>query len=404
MATIYRAVDSQLGRDVAVKILRPNTAAIPDFVARFRAGGAGRRLAEPPERGPGLRLRRWTRSGPYIVMGYVDGEDLATILRRRSGPLQPRQAARIVAAVGPRPGGGPCARDHPSRREAGQHHAGPGRPGADDRLRDRPGDQRGPDDPARDHPGLGPLLLPEQARGEPATERSDIYSLGIVLFELLTGTPPVRGRLGRLDRDGPPERSRADAVQLPGRHPAGARGDRPQGARPRSGRPVRQRQCDGRRHRALAGGSLRRRAAPSPFPRRVPAWPAWPPVRAWPPELGLAAGTGLGAGTRVRAARPTREPWLPALPARMPAPACPIRRMPTPTPHRRPGSRPARRSAATTPSTTSPARAGTSPWAWVAGLLGLLILVVAGFLIFKLVTGPPSRLRRSSSRTSWARS
>ena len=86
-------------------------------------------------------------------------------------------------------------------------------------------------------PRLGPLLL---ARSRPAasrsTERSDIYSLGHRPVRAAHRPPPVRGRLGRRDRDGPPERTRADAVELPGGDPGRARGDRPQGARARSRR------------------------------------------------------------------------------------------------------------------------------------------------------------------------
>src|SRR5512140_2847426 len=94
MATIYRARDAQLDRDVAVKLLRPEFGQDPDFLARFRdEARAAASLNHPAitavfDFGEGA-------SGPYIVMELVDGQDLGAILRD-GGPLAPRQAARIA--------------------------------------------------------------------------------------------------------------------------------------------------------------------------------------------------------------------------------------------------------------------------------------------------------------------
>src|SRR6187431_727714 len=97
MATIYRATDTQLGRDVALKLLRPEYLRDPDFASRFRQEAqAAASLSHPNV----VTVYDFGEdpSGPYIVMELVDGEDLATILRR-SGALPPRQAARIASAV-----------------------------------------------------------------------------------------------------------------------------------------------------------------------------------------------------------------------------------------------------------------------------------------------------------------
>ena len=97
MATIYRATDTQLGRDVALKLLRPEYLRDPDFASRFRSEAqAAASLSHPNV----VTVYDFGEdpSGPYIVMELVDGEDLATILRR-SGALPPRQAARIGAGV-----------------------------------------------------------------------------------------------------------------------------------------------------------------------------------------------------------------------------------------------------------------------------------------------------------------
>src|SRR5690348_18315275 len=85
MATIYRATDTQLGRDVALKLLRPEYLQDPEFSSRFRAEAqAAASLSHPNV----VTVYDYGEeaSGPYLVMEIVDGEDLATILRR-SGPL-----------------------------------------------------------------------------------------------------------------------------------------------------------------------------------------------------------------------------------------------------------------------------------------------------------------------------
>ena len=95
MATIYRAHDAQLGRDVAVKILRPEYGRDPDFLARFRE--EARNAASLSH--PGIvSVHDYGQdpSGPYIVMELVDGQDLASIIRD-NGALSPRQAARIAS-------------------------------------------------------------------------------------------------------------------------------------------------------------------------------------------------------------------------------------------------------------------------------------------------------------------
>jgi serine/threonine protein kinase len=81
MATIFRAADTQLGRDVAVKLLRPEYLQDPDFSARFRQEAqAAASLSHPNV----VQVYDYGEdpSGPYIVMELVDGEDLATIIRR----------------------------------------------------------------------------------------------------------------------------------------------------------------------------------------------------------------------------------------------------------------------------------------------------------------------------------
>jgi eukaryotic-like serine/threonine-protein kinase len=191
MATIFRAVDTQLGRDVAIKLLRPEYLRDPDFSSRFRQEAQNAASLNHPNV---VSVYDYGEdpSGPYIVMELIDGEDLATILRR-TGPLPPAQAARIAAAV--------------ARALAAAHARGivhrdvkPGNVliGRDGRVKVVDfGIARAVAEAQMTLPGttLGSVhyFSPEQARGETSTNESDIYSLGIVLYEMLTGTRPWEG-------------------------------------------------------------------------------------------------------------------------------------------------------------------------------------------------------------------
>ena len=118
MATIFRALDTQLGREVAVKLLRPEYLRDPDFSSRFRQEAQSAASLSHPNV---VTVYDYGEdpAGPFIVMEYVDGEDLA---------IDPAPERRAAADPGgthrgrrrPRPRSEPCPGHRPPRREARQ--------------------------------------------------------------------------------------------------------------------------------------------------------------------------------------------------------------------------------------------------------------------------------------------
>ena len=185
MATVHRALDTRLGRFVAVKLLRREVIQDADIAMRFRREALAATVLR--HRNIVACLETGTDDGqPYLVMELIEGEDLAARLRRggrlaaaRRGPDRPRR--RAGARRRPRP------RHRPSRREARQH---PARRATAARWSPISGSPASPPTP-RARPGHDLASVhyfsPEQAKGATTTPASDIYSLGLVLFEALTG-------------------------------------------------------------------------------------------------------------------------------------------------------------------------------------------------------------------------
>ena len=193
MATIYRAQDGQLSRDVAIKILRGEYGADAAFVVRFRREAqAAAQLNHPNvvavfDYGTDL-------VGPYIVMELVTGGDLAAVLRER-GRLPPTAAARIGQQIGD-------ALDAAHARGIVHRDIKPSNvllsSGGRVKVADFGIAQAFSEAQLTlTAPGMtmGSVhyFSPEQARGEVVTTASDVYSAGLVLYEMVTGQRAFMG-------------------------------------------------------------------------------------------------------------------------------------------------------------------------------------------------------------------
>ena len=187
MATVWRARDEVLGREVAVKVLSPQYAADPGFLARFdREARHAARLSHP-------RLVTVFDCGvdgttPFIVMELVAGRTLRQVLDE-AGMLAAGEAVRIAAGV--------CeALEVAHAAELVHRDITPANIVLTDgqvKVLDfgiaRAEGATGVTGTAGVL-GTAAYLSPEQASGRPAGPQADLYSLGCVLFEMLTGAPP----------------------------------------------------------------------------------------------------------------------------------------------------------------------------------------------------------------------
>jgi len=192
MAKVYRGEDTVLGRPVAIKILAPQYADDPNFVSRFR------REAQAAARLSNQHVVSVFDTGSddgvhYIVMEYVEGRTLADFLAG-GGRIMPDRASEIAIDV--------CDALSAAHAQGVIHRdIKPGNimitPSGEVKVTDF-GIARvtsNAETVAQTAAVLGTAsyLSPEQAQGQPVDGRSDLYSLGCVLYEMVSGRAPFLG-------------------------------------------------------------------------------------------------------------------------------------------------------------------------------------------------------------------
>jgi serine/threonine-protein kinase len=202
MAEVRKGTDVRLGRTVAVKRLRTDLAADPTFQARFRREAQSAASLNHPAIVSVYDTGEEVSSGPhgegiaqpYIVMEYVEGRTLRDILRE-GRKILPERALEITSGV-------LSALDYSHRMGIIHRDIKPGNvmltPAGEVKVMDF-GIARAVSDAQSTMTqtaavvGTAQYLSPEQARGENVDSRSDVYSAGCLLYELLTGRPPFVG-------------------------------------------------------------------------------------------------------------------------------------------------------------------------------------------------------------------
>jgi hypothetical protein len=205
MGAVYELVHEGIGKRLALKLLHPHYAARPDIVSRFFAEARAVNLVGHPNIVDIIDFAQLPDGRAYLTMEYLDGDSLSGLLERQKF-LAPDEVAAIVlplcAALGAAHKAGIIHRDlKPENIHLVRRHDNPrtvkvldfgiakltveGAPAA---YKTKTGVVMGTPE----------YMSPEQATGQTVDHRTDIYAVGIIIYELLTGRAPFAGEIGEL--------------------------------------------------------------------------------------------------------------------------------------------------------------------------------------------------------------
>ena len=202
MAVVYRAEDMRLGRKVALKLLPPQLAGNEQFRQRFIQESRMAASLDHPNIVPIYEAGE-ADGQLFIAMRYVVGPDLKGLLADQGGQLPLDWALRLFAQIGDaldsahraglvhrdvKPANILVAESQEHAGDARGHHAYLTDFGLTKRTSELSGGLTG----TGHFLGTVDYVSPEQIQGRPVTSRTDIYALGCVLYECLTGLPPFR--------------------------------------------------------------------------------------------------------------------------------------------------------------------------------------------------------------------
>ncbi len=188
MGAVYKARDREVEREVALKVIRPELAGHPDILRRFKQELI---LARQVTHKNVVRIFDLgeAKGAKFISMEYIDGRDLKSLLAER-GKFEPEEAVGIIEqvcrALGAAHAEGVIHRDLKPQNIMVDKH---GRVAVMDFGIARSREVRGLTQTG-DLVGTPEYMSPEQAKGEEIDSRSDLFSLGIIFYELLTGKSP----------------------------------------------------------------------------------------------------------------------------------------------------------------------------------------------------------------------